>query len=70
MNEILATLYYAFHSDNTTTLKLNMEADLFFCFTNLMSEIWDWFCWTLDAEDSGIAGKIKLFSLVLKKHDL
>lgn len=48
MNEILATLYYAFWQDNTRTLKSTMESDLFFCFTNLMGEIWDWFCRFLD----------------------
>lgn len=58
MNEILATLYFVFNKDNTETLRKTIESDLFFCFTNLMSEIRDRFCWTLDAEESGINGKI------------
>ena len=58
MNEILATLYFVFDKDNTKLMKSHMESDLFFCFTHLMSEIRDWFCWTLDAEESGINGKI------------
>jgi len=70
MNEILATLYFAFWEDNTKLLKSTMECDLFFCFTNLMSEIRDRFCRTLDHEDSGITGKIKSFSLLVKKYDI
>lgn len=58
MNEILATIYFAFDKDNTTTLRATFESDIFFCFTNLMAEIRDRFCRTLDQEDSGITGKI------------
>jgi len=43
MNEILATLYYAFrHIGNDAlppTLLEYYESDLFYCFTNLMAEI-------------------------------
>lgn len=59
MNEILAILYYTFyHNNQNDILSDTIECDLFFCFTNLMSEIRDGFCRTLDSEESGIKGKI------------
>jgi hypothetical protein len=45
------------------------EADAFFCFTNLMSEIRDNFCKTLDRSESGIRGSMKRLNDLLKeKH--
>ena len=69
MNEILAVLYYAFYMDNSETLKEHYESDLFFCFTNLMAEVRDRFCRTLDSEHTGIKGQIEQFAVVLKAHD-
>lgn len=56
MNEVLAILYYCFWkfgSDSVISTQY-MESDLFFCFSNLMSEIKDGFLRDLDKEDSGI----------------
>jgi hypothetical protein len=39
-----------------------VESDLFFCFTNLMAEIRDGFCRTLDSEETGIKGKIEKYA--------
>ena len=56
MNEVLAILYYCFWkfgSDSVISTQY-MESDLFFSFSNLMSEIKDGFLRDLDKEDSGI----------------
>lgn len=56
MNEVLAIMYYCFWkfgSDSVISTQY-MESDLFFCFSNLMSEIKDGFLRDLDKEDSGI----------------
>lgn len=56
MNEVLAILYYCFWkfgSDSVISTQY-MESDLFFCFSNLMSELKDGFLRELDKEDSGI----------------
>ena len=46
-----------------------IESDLFFIFTNLMAEIRDGFCRTLDSEETGIKGKIEKFAKLLEKND-
>lgn len=59
MNEVIAILYYCFGkfgSDSVISTQY-MESDLFFCFSNLMSEIKDGFLRDLDKEESGIQGK-------------
>ena len=43
MNEIIGPLYFTFSTDKDETYRQNAEADTFFCFTNLMSEIRDRF---------------------------
>jgi hypothetical protein len=40
MNEILATLYYCFYDGQSPNEFVN-EADLFFCFSNVISEVRD-----------------------------
>ena len=69
MNEILAVLYYCFGRCNNPFLKTTFESDLFFCFTNLMSEIRDGFCRTLDSEKTGIKGRLNDYSMLLKQVD-
>ena len=47
-----------------------MEADVFFCFSVLMSDQKDLFVPTLDHDpDSGIIGKVKAMNLLLKELD-
>lgn len=46
------------------------EADAFFCFTNLMSEVMDNFCKTLDKSEMGIVGNMKRLNLLFKEQDL
>lgn len=46
-----------------------LESDLFFCFSNLMMEIRDGFLRDLDKEQSGITGRVKTYSDLLKEID-
>ena len=57
MNEILATLYFCFY-DPQNPAEFVCEADLFFCFNIVISEIRDSFVRTMDAENTGINGKV------------
>ena len=45
------------------------EADCFFCFTNLMSDIRDFFIKTLDEAESGINGMMLRFYRKIKSMD-
>merc|ERR1719150_1212182 len=54
MNEIIGPIYYVMASDPRADWKEHAEADCFFCFTNLMSDIRDFFIKTLDDSASGI----------------
>eukprot|EP01132_Coremiostelium_polycephalum_P008523 gene8523-10478_t len=69
MNEILGPIYYIFAIDPDIDCKENAEADAFYCFTNLMSEIRDNFCKTLDRSDSGVLSSIKKLNQILKAND-
>lgn len=71
MNEVLAVLYYCFwsFSDFSVIPKENLESDLFFCFTNLMTEIRDGFLRDMDKEKIGISGQVATFAEILKVLD-
>lgn len=56
MNEIVGPIYYVFATDTNREWKQHAEADCFFCFTNLMSDIRDFFIKSLDEAESGING--------------
>lgn len=60
MNEVLAVIYYCFwsFSDFSVISVDYLESDLFFCFTNLMTEIRDGFMRDMDKEESGISGQV------------
>ena len=66
------------HSTTTTTKDekfidfndpINVEADTFWCFMQLMGEIKDWFIPTLDKTSSGINGYIDKYSNILVRQD-
>ena len=67
MNEVLAVVYYCFwsFSDFNIISERYLESDLFFCFTNLMIEIRDGFIRDMDREETGITGRVKVFSDIL-----
>ena len=57
MNEVLAVIYYCYldpKSTNEIVPKKYLESDLFFSFTNLMTELKDGFLRELDKEKTGI----------------
>ncbi|EDW38740.1 GL13210 [Drosophila persimilis] len=53
-NEIVGPIYYVMASDPDLSYRAHAEADCFFCFTALMSEIRDFFIKTLDDAEGGI----------------
>ncbi|WAR31652.1 TBC13-like protein [Mya arenaria] len=60
MNEILGPIYHAFASDPDPDCEEFAEADSFFCFTNLMSEIRDNFIKSLDDSQCGIVLRLQV----------
>jgi hypothetical protein len=56
MNEVLAPIYYANAQDMNPCFEDHIEADTFYCFTNLMSEIRDGFLSSLDTCSTGVSG--------------
>ena len=71
MNEILAVIYYCFWKfGNEAIISTEyLESDVFFCFSNLMSEIKDGFMRDLDKEKNGIDGKCRQLLHVLRLVD-
>jgi len=71
MNEILAVIYYCFwRFGNEAIISTEyLESDVFFCFSNLMSEVKDGFLRDLDKEQNGIDGKCKQMLRVLQLVD-
>ncbi|XP_039286629.1 TBC1 domain family member 13 isoform X2 [Nilaparvata lugens] len=69
MNEIIGPIYHAFASDPSSTWREYAEADCFFVFTNLMSEIRDFFIKTLDEAESGINRLMNRLSEQLRNND-
>ncbi|XP_052790788.1 TBC1 domain family member 13-like isoform X2 [Mya arenaria] len=69
MNEILGPIYHAFASDPDPDCEEFAEADSFFCFTNLMSEIRDNFIKSLDDSQCGIGNQMSQLMSMLKEKD-
>uniref|UniRef100_A0A915CU22 Rab-GAP TBC domain-containing protein n=1 Tax=Ditylenchus dipsaci TaxID=166011 RepID=A0A915CU22_9BILA len=61
MNEIIGPIYYVFATDPDKEWAEHAEADTFYCFQNLMSEIKDNFIRTLDSSDCGIEAVLSRF---------
>lgn len=70
MNEILGPIYYTFASDPDPECREFAEADSFFCFTNMMSEIRDNFIKTLDDSQCGIGSLMLQLMTLLKNKDI
>ncbi|XP_018578078.1 TBC1 domain family member 13 isoform X2 [Anoplophora glabripennis] len=70
MNEIIGPIYYAFACDPDITFREYAESDCFFCFTNLMSEIRDFFIKSLDESERGINKMMSKMLVELKNCDL
>ncbi|XP_032089421.1 TBC1 domain family member 13-like [Thamnophis elegans] len=69
MNEIVGPLYYTFATNPNSAWKEHAEADTFFCFTNLMSEIRDNFIKSLDDSQCGITYRMEKVYVILKEKD-
>jgi hypothetical protein len=73
MNEVLAPLFYVLRNDTGDQEEYawaeNAEADAFFCFMNLMSEIMDLFQQGLDKTNMGIRNRLANLDQMLKRHD-
>ncbi|KAJ8737002.1 hypothetical protein PYW07_000273 [Mythimna separata] len=69
MNEIIGPIYHTFACDPNIEYRRYAEADCFFCFTNLMAEIRDFYIRTLDESSSGINNVMVKLSECLKKND-
>lgn len=69
MNEIIGPIYYTFAADPNPDWRKYAEADCFFCFTSLMSEIRDFFLKTLDDSASGIGAMMQRLMQLLKRKD-
>ena len=73
MNEIIAPIYYIFSFDKTYGVENNIEnieADTFWAFNSLMSQIKDTFNHEKDNENIGVSGKIKKLKKMLKIIDI
>ncbi|XP_036341724.1 TBC1 domain family member 13-like isoform X2 [Rhagoletis pomonella] len=69
MNEIVGPIYYIMASDPDLEYRKHAEADCFFCFTALMSEIRDFFIKTLDDSEGGIKFMMAKLAKMLKDKD-
>ncbi|KAJ2954467.1 hypothetical protein O0L34_g2745 [Tuta absoluta] len=69
MNEIIGPIYHTFAIDTNLQYRQHAEADCFFCFTNLMSEIRDFFIRTLDEAESGINYMMSKLCECVKRND-
>lgn len=69
MNEIIGPIYYTLVSDPNPGWRKYAEADCFFCFTSLMSEIRDFFIKTLDESSSGIGAMMERLMQLLRRRD-
>jgi len=70
MNEIIGPIYYVFATDSNSEWKEHAEADCFFCFTNLMSDIRDFFIKTLDDSTTGIKMMMVKLDKMLESRDV
>jgi hypothetical protein len=69
MNEIIGPIYYTMAMDGDASWRQHAEADTFHVFTNLMSEIRDFFIRTLDNSSSGIKNMMNQLYSRLQAHD-
>ncbi|KAL5483710.1 hypothetical protein EMCRGX_G020117 [Ephydatia muelleri] len=69
MNEILGPIYYVFSSHPDPAWQKYAEADTFFCFASLMTEIGDSFTRSLDHCKAGISGQLQKIMVLLKSKD-
>jgi hypothetical protein len=77
MNELLAPIYYLFanaigahdRAESLAPTRDDAEADAFFCFTALMSEVMNNFCKTLDSSEVGVHAEMRRLNGLLAQKD-
>lgn len=69
MNEIVGTIYYVLANDFNEEWACEAEADTYFLFNTLMTEMRDVFVPDLDEADTGIQGRISNMTALLSLHD-
>ncbi|GMR34107.1 hypothetical protein PMAYCL1PPCAC_04302 [Pristionchus mayeri] len=69
MNEVLGPIYYVLAADHDEEWAEHAEADTFFCFQQLMSEIKDNFIKTLDDSQCGIEQSMASFHSLIASWD-
>jgi len=69
MNEIVGTIFFVLATDSNGEWAEEAEADAYFLFNTLMSEMRDVFVPDLDDADTGIQGRISNFVTLLSLHD-
>jgi len=69
MNELLGPIYYVFATDPRVEWRAHAEADAFFCFTQLMSEVMNNFIKTLDHSAVGVKGHMATLNRLLRTKD-
>lgn len=69
MNEIVGTIYYVFANDDNEVWACEAEADTYYAFNTLMSEMRDIFVPDLDEADTGIQGRISNMTALMSLHD-
>ena len=71
MIEVIDIFYYCFWKFGSESVVPTqyLESDLFFCFSNLMSELKDGFLRELDQEESGLDGKCKAIEQIVRVVD-
>ncbi|KAF1748512.1 hypothetical protein GCK72_024979 [Caenorhabditis remanei] len=69
MNELVAPIYYVFANDADEEWAAYAEADTFFCFQQLMSEVKDNFIKTLDDSICGIESSMSAFHNMISTFD-
>ncbi|CAA92181.3 TBC1 domain family member 13 [Caenorhabditis elegans] len=69
MNELVAPIYYVFANDADDEWAAYAEADTFFCFQQLMSEVKDNFIKKLDDSNCGIESSMSAFHNLISTFD-
>ncbi|XP_064395338.1 TBC1 domain family member 13-like [Halichondria panicea] len=69
MNEIIGPIYYVFAQHPDSKWREHAEADTFFCFTTLMTEIGALFTKKLDASRAGIGGAMGNLMKLIQRED-
>jgi len=69
MNEIVGTIYYVLANDWNEEWACEAEADAYWMFNILVSDMRDVFVPDLDDSDTGIQGRIKMMGTLLRRHD-